>query len=302
MNAEYRTCQVEVAGGQMEVGLWGPEDKSAPTVLLVHGVTASHKAFGRVADALPGVRVIAPDLRGRGRSNRLPGPYGMPGHAADLAAVLTELASGPVAVAGHSMGAFVALVFADQYPQLVSSILLVDGGLPLQVPEGLDNDQIVAAVLGPAAERLAMQFESLEAYREFWATHPAFDGHWNQLTEQYIAYDLVGSAPNLHPATSYAAVAEDTAELHSGASLLAALEELHHPALFLRSPKGLMGAEPGLYTASYVASWGKKLPDLVIEEVTDSNHYSIVMDSPGDQIVAGHLMRMLEDISKAPAE
>ncbi|WIV44686.1 alpha/beta fold hydrolase [Glutamicibacter nicotianae] len=291
--SNYRTTTVPVTGGQLQVGLWGPEDTSAPTVLLVHGVTASHKVWGRVAQCLPGVRLIAPDLRGRGRSNQLPGPYGMPAHAADLAAVVRQLSDGPVAVAGHSMGAFASLVFADNYRDLVTSLLLVDGGLPLQVPPGLDDDQIVQAVLGPAAERLAMEFESVEAYKQFWTPHPAFASNWNELVDEYLEYDLHGTAPHLRPATSYEAVAQDTAELHRGASLLAALQQLHHPAVFLRSPKGLLGAEPGLYEAEYVKEWGQRLPELAVEEVAGTNHYTIVMDSPGDQIVAGHLRAML---------
>ena len=80
--------------------------RTTPTILAVHGVTASHKAWAYLAAALPDVRIIAPDLRGRGRSNSLPAPYGMPSHAEDLAAVLAELAPGPVVVVGHSMGGF----------------------------------------------------------------------------------------------------------------------------------------------------------------------------------------------------
>lgn len=289
----YRTETVNVTGGPLQVGIWGPEDQQAPTVLLIHGVTASHIAWAMVAQALPGVRVIAPDLRGRGRSNQLPGPYGMPVHAADLAKVVEHFASGPIPVIGHSMGAFVSLVFADMYPQLVSSLLLVDGGLPLQVPEGLDDEQIIEAVLGPAAQRLSMTFESVAAYREFWKPHPAFRENWNELVDEYIKYDLDGVAPQLRPATKYQALAEDTAELHRGASLFKALEELRHPVTFLRSPKGLMGSEPGLYTKEYVQSWGQKLRGLQIEEVPDTNHYTIVMDRPGRDVVAKHIQKML---------
>ncbi|WP_404287206.1 alpha/beta fold hydrolase [Glutamicibacter arilaitensis] len=295
----YRTELVPVNGGNMQVGLWGPQDPQVPTVLLIHGVTASHKAWGMVAQALPGVRVIAPDLRGRGRSNQLPGPYGMPVHAADLARLMEHFELGSIPVIGHSMGAFVSLVFADLHPDLVSSVLLVDGGLPLQVPEGLDDEQIIDAVLGPAAQRLSMTFGSLGDYKEFWRPHPAFADNWNELVEDYIDYDLDGQAPNLRPATKYRALAEDTAELHRGASLLKALEELHHPVTFLRSPKGLMGAEPGLYTADYVKSWAQKLPGLQTHEVPETNHYTIVMDAPGRNVVAGHIRAMLRHCADA---
>ena len=76
----YRTIAVPVAGGDLRVGVWDPDPAAAdpPSVLLIHGVTASHLAWPFVVDRLPGVRVIAPDLRGRGGSNSLTGPAGMP--------------------------------------------------------------------------------------------------------------------------------------------------------------------------------------------------------------------------------
>lgn len=160
------------------------------------------------------------------------------------------------------------------------------------MPPGLDDDQIVQAVLGPA-ERLAMAFESVEAYKQFWAPHSALAEHWTELMDEYLEYDLHSTAPHLRPATSYEAVVQDTAELHRGALLLAALEQVHHPAVYLRLPKELLGAEAGLYEADYVRDWGQRLPDLAMQEVTGTNHYTVVMDSSGDQIVAGHLRAML---------
>ncbi|HYO18179.1 MAG TPA: alpha/beta fold hydrolase, partial [Dermatophilaceae bacterium] len=92
-------------GGTLRVGEWGPGDPAAPTVLAVHGITASHLAWAPIARACPTARVIAPDLRGRGRSAGLPGPYGMAHHAADLEAVIESLELPPALLVGHSMGA-----------------------------------------------------------------------------------------------------------------------------------------------------------------------------------------------------
>lgn len=289
---QYRMLEVPVDGGMMRVGVWGPGNDDAATILAVHGVTASHQAWGLVAEALPQLRIIAPDLRGRGRSNGLPGPYGMPVHADDLSRVLGHFTSRPVPVVGHSMGAFVSLVLAHRHPEQVASLLLVDGGLPLQVPEGLDDEQIIQSVLGPAAERLEMEFGSHGEYREYWKKHPAFAGHWNELVERYVDYDLQGRSPHLKPSTSYRALAEDTAELHRGASLLRALEELTHPVRFLQSPRGLLGAEPGLYKEEYVAQWAAGIPGLKTELIEGTNHYSIVMEESGARAVAGFIEGM----------
>lgn len=284
--SSYRTTELAVRGGTLHTALWGPEDPAAPTILAVHGVTASHKAWPYLAEALPEVRIIAPDLRGRGRSNSLPAPYGMPSHAEDLAAVLAALATGPVVVVGHSMGAFASLVLANLFPDRVRSLVLVDGGLPLQVPEGLSDAEIISSVLGPAAERLNATFPSREVYRSFWRQHPAFNAHWGPLVEAYVDYDLTGEEPELRPATRYQAMAEDTAELHRGASLLKALDELAVDTVVLRAPRGLLNEPGGLYSPGYLDAWAEKLPALTVREIPDVNHYTIVMGGAGAAAVA----------------
>src|SRR5690606_38633065 len=134
----YRAEEVPVRGGSMHVGVWDPEGDpaGAPTVVAVHGITSSHVAWPLLAAAMPDVRVVAPDLRGRGRSRDLPGPYGMPSHADDVAAVLEHLGVERAVAVGHSMGGFVSLVLADRHPGRVSALVLVDGGLPLLPPAG----------------------------------------------------------------------------------------------------------------------------------------------------------------------
>ncbi|GAA4285414.1 hypothetical protein GCM10022261_29450 [Brevibacterium daeguense] len=293
----HRQTTVAVRGGAMTVGIWGPEENSAPTVLAIHGVSASHRCFGLLAAALPGVRIIAPDLRGRGRSSVLPGPYGMPAHAEDLAAVLAVLAAGPVDVVGHSMGAFVAVVLAHRHPELVRSLVLVDGGIPLRVPAGLSADEVVQAVLGPVTERLEMRFGSVDDYRRYWQRHPAFAGAWTDpggtaaLLEDYIAYDLEPGADGLRPATRYEAIAQDTADLHGGEALPAAIDGLSVSAHLLWTRQGLQGEEPGLFEREYIAEWQSRVPalesQLTVREIPETNHYTILMSPTGAAAVAG---------------
>jgi len=282
----YRTTEVAVRGGTLHTAIWGPDDPAAPTVLAVHGVTASHKSWAYLAEALPDVRIIAPDLRGRGRSNQLPGPYGLTTHAQDLAAVLEDLADGPLVVVGHSMGGFASLVLADLFPERVRSLVLVDGGLPLQVPAGLSDEEVISSVLGPAAERLNATFPNREVYRSFWRQHPAFSADWGPLVDAYVDYDLTGEEPELRPATRYEAMAEDTADLHRGASLLAALDGLTVNTDVLRAPRGLLNEPTALYAPGYLESWAAKLPALRVTQVPDVNHYTIIMGQTGAAAVA----------------
>ena len=167
----YRAIDVPVRGGDLRVGIWEPAQNADPevaTVVFIHGVTASHRAWVTVADRLPDVRIVAPDLRGRGRSNGLPGPYGLAQHADDIAATLEFLGIPDAVVVGHSMGGFVAAAFNARHPDRVRSLVLVDGGLPLAGPVDL----------GLAARRLTMTFPDHESYRELWKSHPAFAADW----------------------------------------------------------------------------------------------------------------------------
>ncbi len=283
-DSSYRRTSVPVRGGDLAVGSWGPED--GPAVLAVHGVTASHLTWPLVASFLPDAHLIAPDLRGRGRSNGLPGPWGMPQHAEDLATVLDAFGVNSAVVVGHSMGAFASLVLANRYPEKVSALVLVDGGLPLPTPPGLSDEELTRATLGPAADRLSMTFESHEAYRQFWRNHPALADDWNELIEDYIAYDLVGTEPNLRPASSFDAVAADSIELRGGESLLKALDELAHPATLITAPRGLMNEVPPLYPAEALAPWRAKLPQLQMLAAHSVNHYTIVMTDRGARLVS----------------
>ncbi len=291
----YRSEDVDVRGGTLHVGVWEPASGAAdaPTVVAIHGITSSHLAWPLLPEALPEVRVVAPDLRGRGRSNELPAPYGMPSHADDVAAAMDALGIGQAVIVGHSMGAFVALVLADRHPERVRSLVLVDGGMPLLPPEGVSPDQLAQAVLGPAADRLQMEFPDHESYRQFFREHPAFAGGWTDLVQDYVDYDLVGQEPRLRPATAVAALHEDIRELVDGDSLLTALAHLRHDATWLVAPRGLMDEVPPLYPDAARAHWTAQYPDLEMIEVADVNHYTIVMGEAGMRAITPVVTRAM---------
>lgn len=277
------THSIPVRGGTLTVGEWGPAD--AAPLIAIHGITASHLAWSKFARALPHRRIIAPDLRGRGASSTLPGPWGMAQHAEDVTAMLDHLGIASAPLVGHSMGAFVAVVTAHLFPSRVSSMLLVDGGLTLQLPPG-HTLQGSTRMLGPAAERLAMTFESREAYRDYWKKHPAFTDAWTQALEEYIDYDLVGKPGELRSRTVVEAMVEDSRELYGAEVVAAAVAAIPHGTILLTAPRGLLDETPGLYAPERIRYWQQTLPGLVIDEVPDVNHYTIVMSEAGASAVA----------------
>jgi len=185
MNSVHDTLDVPVEGGILRVGRWQASDPEAPVVLAAHGVTANHLGWQSLA-ALDRCTLLAPDLRGRGRSHPQ-GPAGMDRHAADLLAVLDHLDVPAATVVGHSMGGFVATAFSTRHGDRVRGTVLVDGGLPFPPPpEGITAEQALNAAIGPAAQRLTMTFAGPEEYLDFWRPHPALAEAWGPEVEAYL--------------------------------------------------------------------------------------------------------------------
>ncbi|GAB2515295.1 alpha/beta fold hydrolase [Nocardiopsis aegyptia] len=296
---------VPVPGGDLAVTRWdAPADPPSPTpVLAVHGITANGHAFARLAAELAargGPPLIAPDLRGRGRSP-LPGPHGLGAHADDLVAVLDAAGIERTVLVGHSMGAFVSCLTAVRHPDRVAGLLLVDGGHGLPLPPAThrrpavrsargratalngepsapasSRDTDIDAVLGPAMARLRMTFEGPDDYRGFWQRHPAFTGRWNTWVDHYVLRDLVGTPPHTRSACDEEAVRVDGAQVLADPEVLGAVHRLPCPARLLWTARGLMDESPGLYTPERLAG----LPDdLVTVELPDDNHYSPLFSS-----------------------
>ncbi|MEU2247390.1 alpha/beta hydrolase [Streptomyces sp. NPDC019224] len=105
-------------------------------LLALHGHLSEGSSFDGLAAALgPKWRVIAPDQRGHGDSDRAD-DYSREGYVADLVALLGELATGPVVALGHSLGGVNALHLAAERPDLVAALVDVDSpvDLPHQEP------------------------------------------------------------------------------------------------------------------------------------------------------------------------
>jgi pimeloyl-ACP methyl ester carboxylesterase len=100
-----------------------------PVVVLLHGFPLDHTMWeyqrGTVGSEY---RVLAPDLRGHGRSVAPDGPiYTIDAMADDVLETLDALGiDGPVILGGLSMGGYVALSIADRYPTRLRALMLID--------------------------------------------------------------------------------------------------------------------------------------------------------------------------------
>jgi pimeloyl-ACP methyl ester carboxylesterase len=286
---------VHVGGGSLAAVRLGPPDPRAPLVLAIHGITSSSQTWVAVARALAheppalgGTRpaLLAVDLRGRGRSGELPGPFGIDAHVRDMLAVLDHCGIERGVVVGHSLGAYIAARLAAEHPERVRAAVLVDGGLPIPGTEGAEPQAFLDAFLGPALARLRMQFASHEAYRAWWRAHPALAGGDVEDSDlvAYADYDLTGSEPQLRSAVSEAAVRADAAALFE---LGEDAGRLTIPATLLSAPRGLQDDPHPMQPAALVRQWAAGSPELRRAiEVPGVNHYTIVMGAAGARAVA----------------
>ena len=139
---------------------WGPEE--GPIVLCLHGILEQGAAWSEVAIRLAqkGYRVIAPDLRGHGRSDRVGkgGSYNLVDFLGDIDAIVENLAGRAFTLVGHSLGSVLGAVFTTIRPQRIKNIVLVETILPTATEEE------------DTAKQLANQLDYLAAPPE----HPVF--------------------------------------------------------------------------------------------------------------------------------
>jgi pimeloyl-ACP methyl ester carboxylesterase len=103
------------------------EGSGDPPMLFVHGFSCdSHDWIWQLAHCERARRVIAVDLRGHGRSTAPDDGYTARQFAADLAALLEQLGTGPVVAVGHSMGGAVVTVLAVEHPESVAAVVTID--------------------------------------------------------------------------------------------------------------------------------------------------------------------------------
>lgn len=286
-------------GVELAYGFW--PGRGEP-IVAVHALTASYMTFVGIGDRLAGRRpLLALDLRGRGDSDKPAGPYGMRQHAADVAAAMRAFGLGPSVVVGHSMGAYVATVLAVEHPDLVAGLVLLDGGHPPELPEGLDSDALLDRILGPVIERLHREFPSTEAYLDSWRRLPIFadvPGHsaWGPWVEAYLTYDLAGEDTGpLRPKALEAAVRADFADMGRRDEVERRLKAVRAPVLVIRAECGLAPDQPGVLGDSHMERIRVCVPNVVEHTLADTTHYTVALAEPGASTVAGLVVDFAEE-------
>lgn len=110
------------------------DEGRGPAVILLHGFPDTSRLWRHQIPALTsaGFRAIAPDLRGRGRSDRPQGvaQYALPLIVNDVIGILDALGVERAAVVGHDWGAAVAWGVASLHPERVERLVALSVGFP----------------------------------------------------------------------------------------------------------------------------------------------------------------------------
>jgi len=160
---EVRRNCAEARGHRVSYQEAGPDD--GPVVVLLHGLASDSDTWDRAIGPLAeqGLRVIAVDLIGHGRSDKPVTEYGLDDFAASLNAFFDAVGITGATIAGHSLGGAIAIHFGYHYPHHVRRLVLVSaGGL------GREVHPVLRAASLPGADRvleLAMRPRLTRLYR-----------------------------------------------------------------------------------------------------------------------------------------
>ena len=219
------------ANGQHRMAYWQwGEANSNHIIICAHGLSRQGRDFDVLAqalcDAAPGkLRVVCPDVAGRGKSDWLKNPMGyqIPQYAADMLALIAQLQPKTLDWVGTSMGGLIGMVICGQ-PDLP---------LPVQVRKLILND------VGPALEWQAIQrigqylgktgqFETVQqAADAMWAVSSSFGPHtreqWLALSQAMVKPSGTGFTLHYDPAIAIPFDTATEASTKQGETMLWAL-------------------------------------------------------------------------------
>lgn len=132
-------------------------DPAAPTVLLLHGWTASSdlQFFTAYEDLARDFSVVGVDHRGHGRGLRPNRPFSLEDCADDAADVVRALGISSVTTVGYSMGGPISLLVWKRHPELVDAMVLQATALEWSGTRGERNRWRVGRVIGPVIRQIS---------------------------------------------------------------------------------------------------------------------------------------------------
>ena len=255
-------------GIKIQLAVWEGKGKQ---ILCIHGITANSRFWDCLASALaPHHRVIAVDLRGRGLSDKPPTGYSIEHHCKDILALMNDRGLERPVLMGHSLGAFISLVFSAKYPQRVDRLILVDGGGKLTKTQ---MNKVFTGIK-PSLDRLGKTFPSFEDYISQMKQAPYLQP-WNSYMETYFHYEVEkvkgGLRSRVHPNHI-----EEEAKNLGKVDSRQFYKKVTSPTLILRATKGLLAKDDLVLPKDVAEHMVREIQNATKVDLKGTNHYSIL--------------------------
>ncbi|MBI3067811.1 MAG: alpha/beta hydrolase [Betaproteobacteria bacterium] len=177
MLPEPRALDARVGDLRLRYYVW---EGQGPTVIMLHPSRGYARVWEYVAPhLLPEFRVIAPDQRGHGDTDRPARGYAGEDFAQDLERLLDTLHLDRVVLVGHSLGGRAAQIFAGNHPDRVTRLAIV--GAPHQecfdaTPEQIEANRRTVEAQRRTPQRFANEQLARQHFTEF--------SPWRELTPE----------------------------------------------------------------------------------------------------------------------
>lgn len=257
-------------GVGIQLAVWEGKGKE---VLCVHGITANCRCWDVIASCLaPQHKIIAMDLRGRGHSDSPASGYSVENHCKDILALMDDQGLERPVLMGHSLGAFISLVFAAKHPRRVDRLILVDGGGSLS-PAQMTK---VFAGIKPSLDRLGKVFPDFESYLVPLKQAP-FLKPWSSFFETYFRYEVEDVKGGVRSRIDPEHIEEEAANLRNMDSSQF-YEKVLTPTLILRATKGMLAEDDLVLPADVAERMAREIPNARKMDVEGAQHYSILFE------------------------
>jgi len=272
-------------GDGVEIQLASWEGKGE-NIFCVHGLTANSRCWDRVVSGLtPEFRVLAMDLRGRGFSDKPLSGYYIEQHVRDIFHLLEDEKLERVTLMGHSLGAYISLVFADRYPERVRKLILMDAGGHLSQSQW---DKVHVAIK-PSVDRLGQVFPSFEEYTALLKQAP-FLQPWTRFLDTYFRYEIEEVEGGVRSRTLVEGIREEITNIR-GFDAASLYPRISCPTLILRATDGILSREDMVLSEDAAERMVREMAHARRFDCHGTNHYSILFGAHGerDQAIVGFL-------------
>jgi pimeloyl-ACP methyl ester carboxylesterase len=136
-----------------------------------------------------------------------------------------------------------------------------------------------------------MEFDTGDAYLDFWKAHPALAADWSDDIAAYARYDAVaGPHGTVRSGTSKEAILFDGRDLLTNSDVHQCIADITCPVWLLRAPRNLLDQPSPLISDDMLAAWrGERLPQLEEQMIPDVNHFTLFLSPLGASVIADRI-------------